>query len=391
MAAATRASSSSPARGTEVLREKRRILQTVLTLHTGGLERIVVDLVNHASAEFEHWICCLEETGEMAQALSAKGVPLFELGKRPGIRPGLIRRIGDIVRDNGIDLVHTHNSAPAFYGGIAGRLAGRPVVHTKHGLNLFGQHLLNRVSYWFTDVVVAVSDSAGALATTEGVPAHRLYVVDNGVDVERFAFDEELRSARRAELGIEDGVFVVGSLGRLSAEKNHALLINAFADLAARDVADETLLLLAGDGPTRAELEAMAGELGLGPRVCFLGMVAHPEQFYPVLDVFVMPSRSEGLPVALLEAMAGGVPAVVTRVGAMPGVVDGCGVVVASEDRRGLAIELYGLMTDPARRKKLAGLGKNRILAQYAVGSMVATYESLYRTLLDGRPQPVAR
>lgn len=363
----------------------------MLTLHTGGLERIVVDLVNHASGGFEHWICCLEETGEMALALSTQGVPLFELGKPPGVRLGLVRRIRDIVHENGIDLVHTHNSAPAFYGGVAGRLAGRPVVHTKHGLNLFGQHLLNRVSYWFTDVVVAVSESAGTLARSEGVPAHRLFVVDNGVDIGRFSFDSHARSARRSEIGIEGGVFAVGSLGRLSDEKNHALVIDAFADLVAREDSGDAVLLLAGDGPERAGLEALAGERGLGQRVRFLGMVARPERFYPLLDAFVMPSRSEGLPVALLEAMASGVPVVVTRVGAMPGVVDGCGIVVESGDRRALAAALHRLMSEPEVGHRLAGLGKDRVAGQYSVDTMVAAYEALYSNLLDGRSVPASR
>lgn len=366
------------------MKERKRILQTVLTLHTGGLERIVVDLINHASDEFEHWICCLEETGEMAETLAAKGVPVVELGKPPGVRLGLVKRIGDIIRDNAIDLVHTHNSAPAFYGGIGGRLAGTPVVHTKHGLNLFGQHLLNRVSYWFTDIVVAVSPSAGKLASSEGVPPQRLFVVDNGVDVERFAFDADVRAAGRRGLGIGADAFVVGSLGRLSPVKNHQLLIRAFADFVGRNPGADAILLLAGDGPAREELEALAGDLGHGNRVRFLGMLSRPERFYPVLDAFVMPSRSEGLPVALLEAMACGLPAVVTRVGAMPNVLDGCGAIVEPEDPRGLAAELHDLRSNLVLARERAAAGRARVAAQYGVDGMVAAYESFYHKLLSG-------
>lgn len=362
----------------------RRILQTVLTLHTGGLERIVIDLVNHSSRDFEHWVCCIEERGDMSNALSHRGIPVLELGKRPGIRLEMIPRIADIVRDNGIDLLHTHNSAPAFYGGLAGRLSGLPVVHTKHGLNLFGQHLLNRVSYWFTDTVVAVSESAGALARSEGVPFGRLRVVDNGVDVERFSFDPGVRAGGRVTLGLPGDAFVIGSLGRLSPEKNHALLIEAFHDLARDPRAARAVLLLAGDGPSRAGLEQLAASLGVGDKVRFLGMVRTPETFYPMLDVFVMPSRSEGLPVALLEAMSCSLPVLVTRVGAMPGVAAESGIVVESGDRPGMATKLLDLMQRTEERTRLGVKGRERVVADYSVATMVATYESLYHKLLDG-------
>jgi glycosyltransferase involved in cell wall biosynthesis len=359
----------------------KRILQTVLTLHTGGLERIVVDLIGHSSDDYEHVICCLEETGKMGDVLAGKGVPLFELGKRPGIRPGLVKKLGRIIREQSIDLVHTHNSAPAFYGGMAGRFEGVPVVHTKHGLNLHGQKLLNRVAHLFTDMIVAVSESAADLARSEGVADHRLKVVDNGIDVERFTADAALRSAERQALGIGDDAFVIGSLGRLSPEKNHELLVRTVHAIARNG---DTTLVLAGDGPSRVDLEALAADLGCGDRVRFLGMITEPERFYPLLDVFVMPSKSEGLPVALLEAMASGVPTVVTRVGAMPHVVDGCGSIVDSEDMEALATELLRLKSGPHVRKVLATAGRQKVVAQYSVDRMVATYEDVYRRLLVG-------
>jgi glycosyltransferase involved in cell wall biosynthesis len=361
-----------------------RILQVVLTLHTGGLERIVVDLINRASSKFEHWVCCLEETGDMAEELSSAGVPLIELRKGDGLRPRLIREIDGLIRANGISLVHTHNSAPAFYGGIGARLSGVPVVHTKHGLNLFGQHLLNRVSFWFTDAVVAVSESAARLARNEGVPPHRLRVIDNGVDMERFVNDSDVRTAQRGVLGVGADTFVIGSLGRLSPVKNHELLIRAFADLLKKGRADNAVLLLAGDGPARAQLEELVAGIDHGGRIRFTGMLSEPEKFYPVLDAFVMPSRSEGLPVALLEAMACEVPVVVTRVGAMPRVAEGCGIIVEPGDQGALAAELHQLMTN-GNRGEMGQAGRREVAARYSLSSMVEQYEALYDRLLFGR------
>ena len=363
----------------------------VLGLRVGGLERVVVDLINHAADDLDPVVICLDEKGELAAEIRRKDVPVIVLKRRPGFRPWLAFRVGRVLRSHGVDLVHTHNSAAGFYGALAGRLSRRPVVHTKHGANTAGtraQKALNRLSFTMTDHVVAVSEPARALALQEGVRPERLSVIDNGIDVESFAGDSTIRAQARASLGLPAEAFVVGTVARLVAVKNQALLLEAFSDLVSR--ASDTpapFLVLIGDGPERRGLEQRARGMHGGEQVVFGGSRRHVEKLLPAFDVFALSSDSEGLPVALLEAMAASVPPVVTRVGAMPEVVvDGVGVVVDRGARGDLTRALVTLRADGGLRVRLGEAARRRICDHYAAARMARAYEALYERLVGHGP-----
>ena len=309
------------------------------------------------------------------------------MNRRPGFRPWLALPLARILKTRRARFVHTHNTAAGFYGALAGRLAGLPVLQTKHGQNLSGgnQRGLNRISYRLTDRVVAVSEAARALALSEGVRADRLSVIDNGVDVTRFADARGPRAPRRgAGSDSGDADVVVGSLGRLAAVKNQGLLVESAADAAAR-LARPLTLVLVGDGPERERLESLARGVSERLRVVFAG-TGRAEEWLPAFDVFAMSSDSEGLPVALLEAMACGLPAVVTAVGAIPEVVDHgrAGRLVAPRDQEGLAAELASLVADEAGRRALGEAATRRVGERYSAARMARDYEALYRELLSG-------
>ena len=215
------------------------ILQVVLSLRVGGLERVVVDLVNHASPEFRLTVCCLEETGAWANEVPR----VIALGKRPGVDWRLFAKLARLARSENIDVIHTHNSTAHLYGAIAGKLAGKHTLHTEHGVNVGEEaryQRLNRIASPFTDCTVSVSKQSADIP-----------VVPNGIHIERFARTRTAHGRR------------VGSVGRLVREKNYPLLIRAVSGIAGAE------LVLVGDGPLRGELSSaqLLGEFAQEDRV----------------------------------------------------------------------------------------------------------------------------
>src|SRR5580698_1516592 len=194
-------------------------MQVVLSLRVGGLERVVLDLVQNASEEFRLLVCCLEQPGTWGD----EAPHVVTLGKRPGVDGRLFWKIARLARVEKVDVIHTHNSAAHLYGAIGGKLAGVKVLHTEHGKNLGDEARAFRLNRWagrFTDFTVAVSEKIGREARErEGVPADRLAVLANGICVERFALPRRATGRR------------VGTVGRLVPEKNYSLLLRAVASI----------------------------------------------------------------------------------------------------------------------------------------------------------------
>ena len=371
-----------------------RIAHVLLSLQTGGLERVVVDLVNCVGPAFDPFIACLETNGPMAKELRRPSTPVVLLNRKPGFRPWLALPLSRALRARRARIVHTHNTAAGFYGALAGRLAGLPVVHTKHGQNLTGgnQRALNRIAYQFTDHVVAVSEPARELALSEGARPDRLSIIDNGVDIARFADRGRPRAEARERLAVAPGELVVGTVGRLAVVKNQRLLIESAGD-AATTSGRRIVLVIVGDGPERDRLAAVARGAPQDLRVVLAG-AQRAEEWLPAFDIFALSSDSEGLPIALLEAMACGVPAIVTGVGAMPEVVDHgrAGLVVPPGDRMALAQAIAALCGDAGRRAALAEAGLRRVRERHSAERMARDYEALYRKVLgltkDADPNP---
>ncbi len=365
-----------------------RVAHVLLSLQTGGLERVAVDLVNGAGPDFEPFLTCLETSGPMAGELRNPATPIVVMNRRPGFRPWLAVPMSRSLRGRGAHVVHTHNTAAGFYGALAGRLAGLPIVHTKHGQNLTGgsQKTLSRVTYLLTEHVVAVSEPARELARSEGARPEQLSVIDNGVDLSRFSERERRRAEARERVGAGEGELVVGTVGRLAAVKNQGLLIDS-----ARDVSSiagrRIVLVIVGDGPEKSRLAARAQGGPPGLRVVLPG-AGRAEEWMPAFDIFVLSSDSEGLPIALLEAMACGLPAVVTGVGAMPEVVERgrSGIVVPPGDREALAQAIGTLGSDASPREALGAAARRRVQERYSAETMARAYEALYRKVLGIPP-----
>ena len=352
--------------------QRTRVAHVALSLAVGGAEKLLLEFSRHANAaRFDLSFIALNSDGVIGDELRSMGARVDVLDAGDGLRPSLVFRLARYFRRHGIDIVHTHLDRPHIYGTIAARTAGvRQVVHTRHGQadNLSErQHRLVRwVSHW-TDSFVCVShDAEQRSAQLHGVPRSRLRTIHNGIDLNRF-------TAPGRNI---DGPWVIAA--RLTPEKNVEMLLHAAAELVAAD--PKLRVEVAGDGPCRGALERRSRELGLEGHVRFVGQVADVPRFLGQAAGFILPSLTEGIALALLEAQAQRLPVIATRVGGNQEVIkDGHnGLLVDSGSVSQLAAAWGRLRSDPELANQLGAAGRAQIERQYDARQMVARYEQLY-------------
>jgi glycosyltransferase involved in cell wall biosynthesis len=365
----------------------------------GGQERVALELSREqVRAGYHVSVVSLAPPpdGPLAPEFRATGAHVARVARpRPGVDPVLVLRLAWWLRHHRVDLAHTHNSMALIYGAPAARLAGAAVVHTKHGSNpRGGTRLLARklVSRW-VDAFVAVSvETADFARRRREIEERRLSVIPNGISLRRFQPDVGARARVRAELGVSEDAWLVGTVGRAALEKNQALLLRAAAPL----LGTGARLVVTGDGPLLPSLEGLAAELGIAPFVHLLGARQDVPDILNALDVFVLSSDLEGLPLVILEAMATGLPVISTRVGGIPTVLDDGmdGYLVDRGDERALRDRLAALRADPERGRVLGAYGRSVVLSRFSDERMQRDYLDLYERVLSrrtGRARPPRR
>jgi glycosyltransferase involved in cell wall biosynthesis len=305
-------------------------------------------------------------------------------------------RLAQVIRRLRPDILHTHTAKAGAVGRMAASLVGdaRPpiVVHTFHGHVLRG-YFGPRLSYGFgllerwlakrTDALVAVSPEVRDELVRLGVaPAEKFTVVRVGIELGSRVADLDGRAETRRRLGIADGSFTVGWVGRMTGVKRTSDVLLAFKRLRERGV--DAFLCMIGDGPERGQLERRAHELGIMKRTLFLGYQEHVAPYYAALDAMILPSGNEGTPVSAIEALAAGRPVVATRVGGLPDVVrEGeDGFLVSPGDVDELADRLERLAADEGLRRRMGEAGRERVLPRYSVERLIDDVDALYRSLL---------
>lgn len=296
--------------------------------------------------------------------------------------PAALRRLKAIMAGHRIELVHSHEFTMGVYGRVASWMAGRPHVITMHGGTGFaGRARRRRALGWAlrrSEARVAVSDTtADFLAEACGLERETIDIIPNGVDVP--AGD---RARVRSELGLPDDELLVLAVGNLYPVKGHRTLVGAVARLT--DLPLRWSVAIAGRGDEEAGLRDLIASRGLGDRVRLLGLRTDVPDLLAAADVFVMPSLSEGLPLALLEAMSAGVPVVASAVGGIPTVIrEGeTGMLVPPSDADALAGALGRVLTDRALRTRIASAAGAEIPRRFGVEPMVDAYLAVYRRAL---------
>lgn len=356
----------------------------------GGQERVALELAREQSAA-GHRVLALslaaEPEGTLGKAFRAVGVETKSVPKRgPSVDPTLAWRLARVLQDKSVDVAHTHNPQALVYGSPAASLAGAACVHSKHGVNPdpSRRQWLRRAASTMVDAYVAVTPSLARVAAVQGeCDPGLIHVVPNGIDTSRFTLDLDARRRVRAELGIPENAWIVGTVGRLSPEKNQSLLIDAMAPM----LDPRRHLVIVGDGPSRDALLGHARTTLRPELVHFTGARDDIPQLMSAFDVFALTSTSEGLPLVLLEAMAMGLPVLSTNVGGISDLVeDGVtGFLVPAGDFIGLVKQLVWLSSRPQSALDVASAARRQVLADHSTKQMAVAYEKLYRRVLATR------
>lgn len=353
------------------------------------MEHGVVKIVNGLDRDrVVSSICSTTPADPKMCSMLDPAIPVVELDRRRGNDPSVVWSIYRTLRRHRPDVLHTHAWGTLFEGLIAGRLARVPVlVHGEHGtLQLQGRQVTAQRWGWRrADHLLSVSQRlAERMARDVGIPLEQIRVIRNGVNLARFmGMDAE---PARGRLGVSlDGGIVLGAIGRLVEVKDHATFIDAVQMLRARG--RHVQAVIAGDGPLRRDLEERIDARGLTSCFHLLGHRADVETVFRGLDVFVQPSRSEGMSNTILEAMASGRPVVATHVGGADELIDDgtTGVLVPPGHVTRLAEALDRLVADASLRAQMGRAARARAQAEFSLETMIGGYQSFYCEIMAPR------
>ena len=366
-----------------------KIFHILDSLNVGGLENGVVNLVNALDREkYSHIICCLRKVGPMAQRISnGVDVKIFSMNNnsRDYFMPLKLRRL---IRCFKPDIVHTRNWG-TIDGIIAAKLAGvKYIIHGEHGREYtdlqgsnFKRNLARCMLAIFVNYFVAVSDEIKYwLVNKVGISENKIITIINGVDTKKFYLPIDKRQAKK-DLGIDPDTFIIGTVGRLDKVKNYKMLLDAVLLQKARESSFKVLFI--GDGPERSGLGELV-KINQLLNVEFCGQKENVQDYLQTFDLFVLTSLAEGISNTILEAMAGGVPVLATRVGGNSEIVeDGItGSLIPSENHVLLSKKIGEYMKDRDLCEKQGMAGRLLCEKRYSLDVMVAKYDKLYSSIM---------
>lgn len=375
-------------------RGRRTLFQIIPTLRPAGAERVVLHLLQyHDRAKYQPVCVCLgNPTGSHYEKLIRQmEVPLHFLGKGQWATLGLMQRLNALLRQYRPTVVHMHLRGLTYaYPLLLGHRT--PVrVYTVHNLawhdrgtrlqklvtTLAFRHRIGRV------VPVAIAERVReSIQQVFGYPNAPL--IPNGIAVEEFILPPEMRERWRRQEGFELDAILITHIGRFTAQKNHELLIRAFAQL---NPYQPVQLLLVGEGELKPQVEQLVYSLGLSERVRFLGVRSDIPELLNASDIFVLSSRWEGNPMSVMEAMAAGLPVISTAVGGVPELVEEgvSGILVPSENEQALRTAIQTLLDNPELRISMGANARKVALERFDARVMTRAYEDLYESILTDK------
>ena len=360
-----------------------RIAHLIETDGPGGAERMVAHLAGDLQSAGHENIVCLPANGEgwLGREVAARGVSTeaVQLLRVPMWRA--VTTLVQIFRRHRVHVAHSHEFTMAVYGACAARWLGMPHVITMHGGRYYAgrwrRRFALRAAIGLSDGIVAVADRfASTLSRDLWIRRARVLTIPNGIPQPQPGM-----ATLRRELGLRDADRLVLAVGNLYPVKGHVNLVEAIAMLRERYPIH---LAIAGRGERELALRARAADLGVGDCVHILGLRSDIPDLLAAADVYALPSLSEGLPLALLEAMAAARPVVASAVGEIPKVLDHgrAGLLVPPGDAYALAAAITRLIDDPREARQLGERAARRVAAEYSLSRMVGRYSALYASVL---------
>lgn len=365
-----------------------RVLHVIDSLHLGGAQEVVLNLATCGSPGFRHEVATLHGRGIYWDRLREAGIPVHSLSPHKFF-PLYLATLPALLLAKRPHILHCHLIPSNILAKPFGALLGVPLIlnhdHTNDPHRIDNKLLLaldkstNRLACHIIAVAGACRDF---LIRHESIAPEKITLVPNAIDLRRFSPGTLTRRESRAALGLPSDGPVIAGVGRLNPQKNFALFLDIAAALAPKF--PEARFLLAGEGPEEPLLRAKANSLGLGKRVFFSGYVADTRRVYVAADLLLMPSRFEGLPMTLLEAMAMGLPVVASDLDGIAEVlVDGReGFLVEPGDTASFVNRISRLLENPALAAELAFHSRQKIEARFSVERMTSAVEAIYDRFL---------
>ena len=350
---------------------------------------------------FSQVICYLRGDDDKHTKFEAWGHDVFSLNisekKLKRFQPSMVFQLARIIKEQGIDIVHCQRHKPTVYGALAAYMTGKNLKLISHvrGLNRtrsFKRKILNGILFRRISRIIAVSNAVrDDIVRTNFISfPNKVVTIYNGIDVQSFMDLDLNREKARTKLGLSDkDAFVYGTVGRLAETKGQEVLLKAFARV--YEKYPESWLIITGEGRLKSELRALSAELNIHKRVVFLGYRTDILEVLKAYDVFVLPSIAEGLPGALLEAMATGIPVIASRVGGVPEILNdpSLGIMVSpfSMDELVSAMERLRSMDEMSRNMMGEALRK-RVLEEFTKEKMITSISKEYVNVMN---EPMVR
>ncbi len=368
-----------------------KILHIISKLHVGGVEnQLLTVLGKYDRNTLSPLVCTLADKGAIGRDIEAMGIEVFSLNKlKHRFDWTIVRDIKNLIGENDIKIVRTHQYHANLYGRLAAKKTKVPcVVASVHNVytrdRKIHRRVINRYLVRYTDKVVAVSEEVKKhIIKYDGLSEEKVKVIHNGVDVKRFSDANGKRI--RSELRISPEVPIVGTIGRLTYQKGQRYLIDALATLKYKF--PQLILLIVGDGPLRNELEDYADSLGTGKNVRFLGTRRDIPDLLSAMDIFVLPSLWEGLVNALLEAMAAGNAVIATDIPPIREIIDtdNIGILVPTENSSSIVASIDLLLHNRLLEKDYGKSAKERARSIFNIDTTVNKYTELFEDILGNK------
>ena len=355
------------------------LTQVIYSFAIGGSEVLGLNIATFMKRQgWRSSLCAIEYGGPLEPILEQEGIPNIWISRSTSSKVDAFLRMLRFFRQQRPDVVHTHHVYDLIYALVPAILSGARIIHTEHEYySLLGKKtLILRCLSYFCYAVTSVSEEVtNFLAETVKVSKDKLHTITNGIDIEKFSGTSLLA---RQSIGVTENSFVIGIVARLEPEKNIETLLKAFAEVSRQR--SDAVLVIVGDGSQRTVLEELSRELNVQQNVRFLGVRLDIADVVSLFDVFALPSRREGLPISILEAMSCGKPVVASDVGSINSVIipGENGFLIEPDDAGKLATYLMNLMDDPNARILFGIRSRQLIEKSYNNISSMGAYLDLY-------------
>ncbi|HYE73816.1 MAG TPA: glycosyltransferase [Blastocatellia bacterium] len=356
------------------------VMQVTWSLVAGGAEVYALTIASGLNKQkYRGMMCAIDQGGALENEMRQGGIPYFLMHRRPGIQFSLLWRMYRLFRTHQSDVVQTHGFNQILYSALGAKLAGARLIHTEHSTELY-KHWRRRIALrllsMLSDKVIAIGkDSANFLREQVRIPAHKIEIIRAGIDPQAFV---ESQAEARCELSLNRDDRIAVIVARLYPEKNYRLLLAAFAK--AVQQIERAKLLIVGEGIEQEAIHHEIQRLGLSDQVQMLGVRRDVARILAAADVFVLSSDREGLPIAIIEALAAARPVIATAVGDIPEVIsDGVtGRIVPPRNSEALTAALVELLGDSALATSMGLSARQSVVERYTTDAMLSQYDQIF-------------